>query len=123
MYPCTNTKSTLHEMGKVGGGHFSPLGAYHASTDSFLIVDVAKYKYPPVWVAAETLFSSLATVDKCGSYDYPQGQERLVDNASDGSTNKLFNPITPEEYQRALDVLNCKPKMRGYIILKKKGTQ
>lgn len=99
------------------GGHFSPLGAYHAPTDSFLIVDVAKYKYPPVWVGADTLFTAMATVDHCGTWDYPKGQERLLDNTSDGS----FNPITPEQYAKSLDVLNCKPKMRGYIILKKKG--
>lgn len=108
-------------LGQVGGGHFSPLGAYHEKTDSFLIVDVAKYKYPPVWVGADTLFSAMSTVDKCGTYDYPQGQERLNDNSSDGRSNKLFNPITPEEYQRALETLNCKQKMRGYIILEKKG--
>lgn len=108
------------ELGQKGGGHFSPLGAYNASTDSFLIVDVAKYKYPPVWVGADTLFNAMATVDKCGTYDYPKGQERLIDNTSDGTSNKLFNPHTPEEYKAALDLLNCKQRMRGYIILKKK---
>jgi len=108
-------------LGQVGGGHFSPLGAYHASTDSFLIVDVAKYKYPPVWVGADTLFAAMSTVDKCGTYDYPKGQERLADNTSDGKSNKLVNPLTPEEYLRSLELLNCKQKMRGYIILKKRG--
>lgn len=108
-------------LGQRGGGHFSPLGAYHASTDSFLIVDVAKYKYPPVWVGAGTLFSSMATVDKCGTYDYPKGQERLTGNTSDGKSNQLFNPITPEEYESSLELLNCEQKMRGYIILKKKA--
>ncbi|KAK1747530.1 hypothetical protein QTG54_001493 [Skeletonema marinoi] len=49
-------------LGQVGGGHFSPLGSYHPPTDSFLIMDVAKYKYPPVWVGAATLFSSLSTL-------------------------------------------------------------
>ena len=108
-------------LGQVGGGHFSPLGSYHAATDSFLVVDVAKYKYPPVWVGADTLYSSMATVDSCGTYDYPKGQERLNDSKSDGNSNKLFNPLTQEEYKRALEVLNCKSKMRGYIILKKKN--
>eukprot|EP00584_Thalassiosira_punctigera_P000410 CAMPEP_0172539618 /NCGR_PEP_ID=MMETSP1067-20121228/10788_1 /TAXON_ID=265564 ORGANISM="Thalassiosira punctigera, Strain Tpunct2005C2" /NCGR_SAMPLE_ID=MMETSP1067 /ASSEMBLY_ACC=CAM_ASM_000444 /LENGTH=445 /DNA_ID=CAMNT_0013325337 /DNA_START=116 /DNA_END=1452 /DNA_ORIENTATION=- len=108
-------------LGQVGGGHFSPLVAYHSPTDSFLIMDVAKYKYPPVWVGADTLFAAMATVDKCGTYDYPKGQERLDDNTSDGTTNKLINPITHEEYLRSLELLNCKQKMRGYIILKKNG--
>lgn len=131
-------------LGQVGGGHFSPLGAYHEKTDSFLIMDVAKYKYPPVWVGAATLYGAMATPDKCGSWDYPNGQERLVgltsitnnitttsssNNNGDGDAqrngtstdeNHLFNPISQEEYESSLKALNCKEKMRGYIILKKK---
>jgi hypothetical protein len=115
-------------LGQVGGGHFSPLGAYHEKTDSFLIMDVAKYKYPPVWVGAATLYAAMGTPDKCGSWDYPNGQERIVltsdsnNNNSNGTAteeNHLFNPITAEEYENSLKVLNCKERMRGYIILKK----
>ena len=36
--------------GEVGGGHWSPLAAYHEASDSVLLMDVARYKYPPVWV-------------------------------------------------------------------------
>jgi hypothetical protein len=45
------------------GGHFSPLAAYHATTDSFLIMDVARYKYPPFWVDADLLWRAMATTD------------------------------------------------------------
>uniref|UniRef100_A0A7S2Q442 glutathione gamma-glutamylcysteinyltransferase n=1 Tax=Skeletonema marinoi TaxID=267567 RepID=A0A7S2Q442_9STRA len=107
-------------LGQVGGGHFSPLGSYHPPTDSFLIMDVAKYKYPPVWVGAATLFSSLSTLENCAHYDYPKAQERLVDNKSDGSTNHLFNPLTADEYVQSLNVLGCEAGYRGYVILKKK---
>jgi hypothetical protein len=114
-------------FGQVGGGHFSPLGAYHVSTDSFLVVDVAKYKYPPVWVGADTLYSAMATIDRCGTYDYPQGQKRLEDDNDttsdeDAATGKLINPLSEEDYDSALQVLNCKEMMRGYIILKKKSS-
>ena len=116
-------------LGQVGGGHFSPLGAYHSSTDSFLIMDVAKYKYPPVWVGADTLHGAMATVDRCGTYDYPRGQERLMDRDaafSDGGTagagTSLFDPMTHDEYEDSLRVLNCKERFRGYIILKKRGS-
>ena len=51
-------------IGQTGGGHFSPLGAYNVETDSFLIVDVAKYKFPPVWVTAQALYNAMATVDR-----------------------------------------------------------
>ena len=46
-----------------GGGHFSPLAAYHEETDSFLVMDVARYKYPPFWVDADLLWRSMATTD------------------------------------------------------------
>lgn len=114
-------------FGQVGGGHFSPLGAYHVSTDSFLVVDVAKYKYPPVWVGADTLYSAMATMDRCGTYDYPKGQKRLDDDNDttsddDAAAGKLINPLSEEDYDSALQVLKCKEMMRGYIILKKKSS-
>ncbi|MGI9401310.1 MAG: phytochelatin synthase family protein [Rhizobiaceae bacterium] len=51
------------EIGQEKGGHISPLGAYDEDTDRFLILDVSRYKYPPVWVEAETLFSAMNTID------------------------------------------------------------
>ena len=48
---------------QVGGGHISPVAAYDAKTDSFLLLDVARYKYPPVWVAAKTLYAAMDTKD------------------------------------------------------------
>ena len=37
-------------LGEQTGGHISPLAAYDGKADRFLILDVARYKYPPVWV-------------------------------------------------------------------------
>lgn len=50
-------------IGQERGGHISPLAAYDADTDRFLILDVSRYKYPPVWVQAETLWESINTTD------------------------------------------------------------
>lgn len=50
-------------FGQVGGGHWSALAAYDAGTDRVLILDVAKYKYPPAWVRLTDLQRSLATID------------------------------------------------------------
>ncbi len=47
-----------------GGGHISPIAAYHQKSDRFLILDVATYKYPPVWVRTEELWQGMNTVDK-----------------------------------------------------------
>ncbi len=45
------------------GGHISPLGAYDGKADRFLILDVARYKYPPVWVKASDIFDAMNTKD------------------------------------------------------------
>jgi hypothetical protein len=51
-------------LGQVGGGHWSALAAYDASSDSVLILDVAKYKYPPAWVSISLLRQAIATTDR-----------------------------------------------------------
>lgn len=50
-------------LGQQKGGHFSPLAAYDKESDRFMIMDVARYKYPPVWVKAEELFAAMNTKD------------------------------------------------------------
>lgn len=50
-------------MGQEKGGHISPLAAYDEKADRFLILDVARYKYPPVWVKTADLFGAMNTVD------------------------------------------------------------
>jgi hypothetical protein len=50
-------------MGEETGGHISPLAAYDAKADRFLILDVARYKYPPVWVKTADMFGAMNTPD------------------------------------------------------------
>lgn len=50
-------------LGQKGIGHFSPIAAYNQKTDRFLILDVARHKYPPVWVKANHLYSAMQTID------------------------------------------------------------
>ncbi|MGI8503881.1 MAG: phytochelatin synthase family protein [Hassallia sp.] len=51
------------EIGQEKGGHISPLAAYNEQTDRFLILDVSRYKYPPVWVRAADLWKAMSTTD------------------------------------------------------------
>ncbi len=51
------------ELGQERGGHISPLAAYDAGSDRFLLLDVARYKYPPVWVKTSDLHAAMNTVD------------------------------------------------------------
>lgn len=46
-----------------GGGHFSPVAAYDTASDRFLILDVARYKYPPIWVKAKDIWKAIDTSD------------------------------------------------------------
>lgn len=50
-------------MGQTGSGHFSPIGGYHVGRDLALILDVARFKYPPHWVSAEQLWRAMRGVD------------------------------------------------------------
>jgi hypothetical protein len=50
-------------IGQERGGHISPLAAYSKTSDRFLILDVSRYKYPPVWVKATELWQAMNTVD------------------------------------------------------------
>jgi hypothetical protein len=66
-------------LGQEGGGHISPLGAYHADSDRFLILDVARYKAPAVWVSTRQLFMAMA---KPKSANSPQSRGFLLVRAS-----------------------------------------
>lgn len=48
-------------LGQDGGGHWSPIAAYDSSSDSFLLLDVARFKYPPTWVNATSLINAMQT--------------------------------------------------------------
>lgn len=50
-------------LGQEGGGHWSVLAAFDESSDRVLILDVAKYKYMPVWVEVSLLRQAIATID------------------------------------------------------------
>ncbi len=50
-------------LGQLGGGHVSPLAAWDADTDRVLILDTARYKYPPHWVRISDLYAAMDTAD------------------------------------------------------------
>lgn len=56
-----NFKRSL--IGEIGGGHWSPLAAYDDASDTVLLLDVARYKYPPVWVPVAQLYQAALAVD------------------------------------------------------------
>lgn len=51
-------------LGQTGSGHFSPIGGLHAGRDLALLLDVARFKYPPHWVPVERLHAAMAPIDE-----------------------------------------------------------
>lgn len=49
-----------------GSGHFSPIAAYDAAEDRFLILDVARYQYVPYWVSSKILYQAMQSQDRDG---------------------------------------------------------
>ena len=54
------SRKTLQQT---GDGHFAPVGGYHPQRDLILVMDVARFKYPPHWVSVSTLWEAMNTSD------------------------------------------------------------
>jgi len=50
-------------LGQTGSGHFSPIGGLHIERDLVLLLDVARFKYPPHWVSLEMLHRAMQPAD------------------------------------------------------------
>jgi len=70
------------DLGQTGSGHFSPLGGYLAKEQLVLVLDVARFKYPPHWVSLPELFDSMEAIDestgRSRGWHILERKERLV---------------------------------------------
>jgi hypothetical protein len=57
-------------VGQKGGGHISPLGAYDAQSDSFLVLDVNPAAAGWTWMTAATLVKGMRTFDTVENRGY-----------------------------------------------------
>jgi hypothetical protein len=57
-------------VGQQGGGHISPLAAYDAESDSFLVLDVNPASAGWVWMSTATLIKGMRTFDKVENRGY-----------------------------------------------------
>jgi len=64
-------------LAQEGGGHWAPVGAYNLRHDMVLLLDPARYKYPPVWVGVEHLYESVILSNPCGVYARPAAGQEL----------------------------------------------
>jgi glutathione gamma-glutamylcysteinyltransferase len=50
-------------LGQTGSGHFSPIAGFHEASDRVLVLDVARFKYPPHWVPVKMLWQAMLPID------------------------------------------------------------
>nr|AIG53838.1 phytochelatin synthase [Euglena gracilis] len=48
---------------QTGDGHYSPIGGYHKERQLVLVMDVARFKYPPHWVPLDALWEAMLQKD------------------------------------------------------------
>lgn len=63
-------------VGQQGGGHISPLGAYDANSDSFLVLDVNPSSAGWVWMPTSTLIKGMRTFDTVENRGYVVVEQR-----------------------------------------------
>eukprot|EP00468_Gymnochlora_sp_CCMP2014_P011808 CAMPEP_0167760646 /NCGR_PEP_ID=MMETSP0110_2-20121227/11701_1 /TAXON_ID=629695 /ORGANISM="Gymnochlora sp., Strain CCMP2014" /LENGTH=364 /DNA_ID=CAMNT_0007647179 /DNA_START=381 /DNA_END=1472 /DNA_ORIENTATION=- len=69
-------------LGQTGEGHFSPIAAYHEKSDRVLIMDTARFKYPPHWVPIRLLVKAM---QKPSCEKSSRGYMTLTRSSGDGS--------------------------------------
>jgi glutathione gamma-glutamylcysteinyltransferase len=69
---------TRKAFSQTGDGHFSPIGGYHGARDLVLILDTARFKYPPHWVPLPMLYEAMGAIDP--TTGQPRGYLRLSAN-------------------------------------------
>jgi len=76
------------DLGQDFGAHWSPVAAYHEGTDRFLVMDVARFRYPPYWAKAEDLFKAMSTTDT----DSGKSRGYILVSAATGAQPRLPIP-------------------------------
>lgn len=61
---------------QTGDGHFSPVGGYYEASDMALILDTARFKYPPHWLPVPMLYDAMSLLDAVTGQ--PRGYLRLA---------------------------------------------
>ena len=66
---CNNSLQSLSYLFCLGDGHFSPIGGYHKDRDLILVLDTARFKYPPHWVPLELIWKAMLATDQSTGMD------------------------------------------------------
>mmetsp|Transcript_29248 Transcript_29248/g.67339 ORF Transcript_29248/g.67339 Transcript_29248/m.67339 type:complete len:522 (-) Transcript_29248:188-1753(-) len=99
---CVVISYSRESLGQTGTGHFSPIGGYHEGSDSVLILDVARFKYPPHWVPLRQVVQAMEVVDP--DTGKPRGflHLRLPQLRADQRRSPLYGAHLPAASSRKL---------------------
>jgi len=78
-------------LGQTGTGHFSPIGGYHEESDSVLIMDVARFKYPPHWAPLTDVVEGMLSIDP--DMGRPRGYLHLSAHPAPSDNRHLLTPL------------------------------
>lgn len=123
-----NTKHPFHiiacfdrkSLSQTGSGHYSPIGGYNKERDLLLLLDVARFKYPPYWVSLNSLWNAMLPIDDISGE--PRGFLTIGRNSE--SCSILCHITNKHEWRNALmndKTLNELENMNEYFgIISKK---
>lgn len=93
------TNFSRRYLGQTGNGHFSPIGGYHEEKDLVLVMDVARFKYPPFWVPLTALWSAMTVGDK----DTGRSRGYFIVSIPQNSSMLSNHQSSSSEHKHALD--------------------
>lgn len=82
----------------VSYGHFVPLGGYNEREDRVLLVEVTRYRYPPVWARAADLIAGLRTISPLGN---PRGLVVVKDPSASAPVAISLSSISDARIENA----------------------
>jgi hypothetical protein len=63
LHSCVVVSFDRRVLNQTGTGHFSPIGGYNKKRDLVLVLDSARFKYPPFWVDIKLLYEAMKPID------------------------------------------------------------
>jgi hypothetical protein len=92
-------------LGQSGDGHFSPVAAYSEETDRCLVMDVARFKYPPYWVKVQDLYESTRPLDSMTNKSRGWFMIYPPSNKFDTKSREFVGTKTLNEAMRPADIV------------------
>lgn len=105
-------------LGQTGDGHYSPIAGYHARLDLALVLDVARFKYPPYWVRLQDLWDSMVVIDKATGRSRGYfvvsgwGEQALETDSLARETSSDVSSKTPESEEHHL----CPSSIKSWVV-------